>query len=509
MNIAMAGTYLSEEDGDNRWVRRAYTMLLCLLVCRPAMAAFSLDDVRALAETRSAQPFRPSPNAAAEPLFNLNYEEYVAIHFNDTKAIWREGRLPFCLEFFLPGYLHKQVVTLHEINDQGVREIAFDANLFDNATHNLMLPAAGGYAGFRIDRNAGIIDEVAAFLDASYFRMIGRGQDYGTAARGLALNTVSSEPEEFPVFQQFWIRRPGKADREVTVYALMDSPSVAGAYRFIIRTGTTTVTEVKAVLFPRREVKEFGIAPLTSMFLFDENSHPPFSDFRPAVHDADGLLMHNGQGEWIWRPLEAGKMTRVDAYQDENPHGFGLMQRDRDFEHYQDLVAGFQRRPSVWVQPAGNWGKGAVELMQLASDQEPADNIVAFWRPSAPPPAGRALDIEYQLHWTTNDPSPLDAGHVQATRIGRTNGKPPHLRFVVEFGGTAVESLPSTEKLSANVDYGAGAVPVTYDLFKNEFNQTWRLVIEIVEPGQAVNLRACLKRGDRRITEMWNFTWQP
>jgi periplasmic glucans biosynthesis protein len=173
------------------------------------------------------------------------------------------------------------------------------------------------------------------------------------------------------------------------------------------------------------------------------------------------------------------------------------------------LVARFQRRPSVWVQPSGNWGKGAVELVQLPSNQEPFDNIVVFWVPAAPPPVGRALDLDYELYWTTNDASPLELGHVIATRIGRTNSKPPHLRFVVEFGGAAVESLPVTEQLSAKIDYGPGAVPVTYDLFKNEFNQTWRLVIEIVEPSRAVNLRAALKRGDQRITESWNFTWQP
>ena len=358
-------------------------------------------------------------------------------------------------------------------------------------------------------RCGAVLDEMAVFLDASYFRMIGWGQNYGTSARGLALNTVGNEPEEFPAFRQFWIRRPGKSDREITVYALMDSPSVAGAFRFIIRPGTTTITQVKAALFPRREVKEFGIAPLTSMFLYDENSHPPFRDFRPAVHDADGLLMHNGHDEWIWRPLETGKMTRINAYQDENPRGFGLVQRDRGFEHYQDMVAGFQCRPSVWVQPLGKWGKGSVQLVELASDQEFFDNIVAFWVPSAPPPVGHGLDIEYELHWTTTDPSPLELAHVRATRIGRTNGKPPNLRFVVEFAGAAVETLPGTEKLDADINYGAGAVPVTHDLFKNELNQTWRLVIEIVEPRQAVDLRASLKRGARQITDTWNFTWQP
>jgi glucans biosynthesis protein len=439
----------------------------------------------------------------------MDYEKYSVIHFDDKKALWRTEGLPFCLEFFLPGFWHKQTVALHEINDRGVQEIAFDPSAFDSPNHDLKVPPNADYAGFRIVRNKGVFDEVGAFMDASYFRMIGFGQNYGSSARGLALNTGASEPEEFPVFQQFWIRRPGKEVKELALYALMDSPSLAGAYRFIIRPGTTTLTEIKAALFPRKEIRQFGIAPLTSMFLYGENSHPAFGGFRPQVHDVDGLLMHNSHDEWIWRPLEAGKMTRIDVFQDDEPRGFGLIQRDRNFEHYQDIDARFQLRPSIWVQPKGHWGKGAVELVELASDQEYSDNIAAFWVPSVPLQIGRRFDIEYELHWTTKDPLPARLGHVLATRIALLEGKPPHVRFVVEFGGAPVESVPGAEKPFADIGYGAGVQPVTSDLFKNEFNQSWRLVVEIVQPRQAVNLRACLKRHDRPITESWNFTWQP
>ena len=495
----------------NRIMKKSWThsLLLCLLVWRANGAEFTFENLQVLAKNLAAQPFKSGSNEVIEPLLNLSYEQYQAIQFNHQKALWREEGLPFRLEFFLPGSGHKQVVSLHEIAPDGVRDIVFDAQLFDLGSNHLKLPANLGYAGFRIVQPGIDVIEVAAFLDASYFRMIGRGQDYGTSARGLALNTVADESEEFPTFRQYWIHRPEKNDRTITVYALLDGPSVAGAYRFIIQPGTTTVAVVKATLFARREVKEFGIAPLTSMFLYGKNGHPPFSDFRSEVHDADGLLMHNGRGEWIWRPLEAGKMTRVDSFQDESPRGFGLMQRERDFECYQDLVAGYQRRPSVWVQPLGNWGKGVVELVQLASDQEAFDNVVAFWRPTATPQAGHALDVNYELHWTTNDPSGLGLGHVRATRIGRMTGKLPHLRFVVEFAGAAVESLPKTEPLTANIVYGAAAERVAHDLFKNEFNQTWRLVIEIVEPRQALSLRAGLERQGQPITETWNYTWQP
>lgn len=202
-------------------------------------------------------------------------------------------------------------------------------------------------------------------------------------------------------------------------------------------------------------------------------------------------------------------MTRVDSFQDEKPRGFGLMQRERDFELYQDLVAGYQRRPSVWVQPVGDWGKGSVVLVQLASDQEVSDNVVVFWRPAVSPLVGQALEVDYELRWTTTDPSALDLGHVRATRIGRTTGKSPHLRFVVDFDGAAVESLPKSEHLTANIVYGSGAEPVAHDLFKNEINHTWRLVIEIVAPNKALTLRAYLERNGAPTTETWDYTWQP
>jgi glucans biosynthesis protein len=448
-----------------------------------------------------------------EALLKLNYVEYQAIGFKRQQALWREEKLPFQIEFFHPGGGHKQTVVIHELQDQGVRKIPFRSDFFDYGTNRLSLQSDLGYAGFRILASQQGSREVAAFMDASYFRMIGRGQAYGTSARGLALNTVLRDGEEFPVFQQFWIRRPEKRDKEITVYALMDSPSVAGAYRFVIRPGVDTVAAVKAALFPRREVKEFGIAPLSSMFLYGENGHPQFSDFRPEVHDADGLLMHNGRGEWLWHPLEAGKMMRVNTFQDSNPQGFGLMQRDRDFEHYQDPVAQFQRRPSVWVRPVGQWGNGAVELVQLPSTEEFLDNVVAFWVPANPPKPGGALDLEYEVHWTTTDPVPVNLGWARATRIGRANGpttnNTPNLRFVIDFEGKDIESLSAREKLSAKIEYGNDVAFIADSLFKNDLNKTWRLVIEIADPRKAVDLRAYLKRGNQPITETWTFTWQP
>jgi len=478
-----------------------------------AVGAFDFQDLRREAQSLAARPYQTETNRIPDSLARLSYVEYRAIQFNQRKALWRDAGLPFQLEYFHPGYSNRQTVSLHEIAGEEVRLIPFQSSLFEYGTNRLDLPADLGFAGFRVVHPVKDFGEVAAFQGASYFRLIGRGQIYGTSARGLALNTTSAEGEEFPLFKQFWIRRPEKSAKEITVFALLDSASMTGAYQFIIRPGTTTVATVKAVLFPRREIKEVGLAPLTSMFLHGKNGRPAFTDFRPEVHDADGLLIQNGRGEWIWHSLETGKMMRVNAFQDENPRGFGLMQRDRDFEHYQDVIAQFERRPSVWVRPLGKWGRGAVQLVQLPSNREFLDNVVVFWIPAARLQPGTPVELEYELHWSHLDPGLGSLGHVRATRVGRVIVEPaqgvPNLRFVVDFDGNAVESLSAKQKLSVKIEYGEDVTLVADSLFKNTTNGTWRLVIEIADPRKAVDLRAFLMRGGEPITEPWTFTWQP
>jgi glucans biosynthesis protein len=249
------------------------------------------------------------------------------------------------------------------------------------------------------------------------------------------------------------------------------------------------------------------------MFLHGKNGRTQNTDFRPEVHDSDGLLIHNGRDEWIWHSLEAGRMLRINAFSDENPRGFGLIQRERRFDEYQDLVAHFEKRPSVWVLPRGAWGKGSVQLVQIPSDREFQDNIVAFWVPESAPKPGVPLSLEYELHWTKEDHFNRELGQVRATRIGRVVVDPPknpaNLRFVIDFGGAAVESLSNREILTAEVTYGKDVKFVADSVYKNEVDQTWRLVIEIADPGKAADLTALLKYHDRPITETWTYTWQP
>lgn len=489
-----------------------FSIMMLLAFADIHAAGFGFDQVRAEASRRASRPFEPRVDRIPQVLLDLTYTEYQAIQFNRRQALWAAEELPFEIEFFLPGSAHKGTVVIHEVGRGEPRPIPFSPNAFSLGSNRVALPPDLNYAGFRIIQTAGSFGEVGSFLGASYFRMIGRGQTFGASSRGLALNTAVLGGEEFPAFREFWLRKPAKGDAALTLWALLDSPSAAGAFEFVITPGRTTSTLVKAALFVRQESKQFGVAPLTSMFLHDENSRVPYRDFRPEVHDSDGLLLHTGTGEYHWRPLESGKMMRVNAYQDSNPKGFGLMQRDRDFEQYQDLKARFELRPSVWVKPAGDWGRGSVQLVQLPTDIEFTDNVVAFWVPESPPKPGQHIDLSYELLWLTNAITPPSLGHVRSTRIGSVPQPPPakpNLRFVIDFAGEAMEALTAKQPLDTEVSNGEGTRFVADTVLKNELNGTWRLVLEFTAPEKAVDLRALLKRQGRAVTETWMFTWQP
>jgi glucans biosynthesis protein len=251
---------------------------------------------------------------------------------------------------------------------------------------------------------------------------------------------------------------------------------------------------------------------LSSMFWFDQNSHAPYADFRPEVHDSDGLELHTGTGQWIWRPLDPGKAARVNSYLDLSPKGFGLMQRQRNFEQYADLVARYDLRPSAWIEPSGDWGAGRVELIQLPTDNEYTDNIVAFWVPSEPPKPGTALDCAYAVHWVSDPVETSALGSVRATYLGRavmTAERTPLLRFVVEFDSSRMQALAASEPLDAEVHCGPAAKLITHAVFKNEVNGAWRLVIEITVPDKAVDIDARLICHGQPVTETWAYTWQP
>jgi glucans biosynthesis protein len=352
---------------------------------------------------------------------------------------------------------------------------------------------------------------LGAFAGASYFRLLCEKAAYGLSARGLAVDTAEPGGEEFPIFEEFWVERPTAGLRELVVYALLDSKRMAGAYRFTIDPGAETISAVKAAVYCRQNPKVFGMAPLTSMFWYGENSREKPEDFRPEVHDSDGLMLCSGNDEWIWRPLDNPKEIRTAAFSLENPRGFGLLQRDRRFESYEDLEARYHLRPSAWVEPVGAWGPGSVRLVELPTPDETNDNIVAFWVPDRLPPAGEPIEFEYKLHWFLDQIRPPN-GYVVATRVGRTLTHEPELRrFVVDFDGAALRELTSAEGVEPVVSVGPGATLANAIVQANSFNGTWRIAFAIKPDGtgRPVELRCFLKKAPHVLTETWSYLWNP
>jgi glucans biosynthesis protein len=483
---------------------------------RGADELFDFEVLRFRAKALAFQPYVEAKPTVPEWLQKLSYDEYNEIQFDSRQSWWRAEQLPFQLQFFHPGGLFTRPVRMNEVVNRVARPIAFSSRFFDyRKSKPGRIPSDLGFAGFRVVtelNQPGKPDELVAFLGASYFRALGRLQHYGISARGVAVNTAEPGGEEFPIFEEFWVERPAPGATELTVYALLNSPSMAGAYRFVFVPGDTTVVRVRGTVYCRKNPTVFGLAPLTSMYAHGENSGWSQTDFRPEVHDSDGLLMENGAGEWLWRPLTNPRGMQVVAFQDTAPKGFGLLQRDRDFEHYSDLEAYYHLRPSLWVEPVGNWGAGSVRLVELPTTDEFGDNIVAFWTPAKLPVEGEPIDFEYNLHWMS-DPGPRPpAGHVISTRIAGVPGRPELKRFVLEFAGSYLNAQPDDPAIEALVAVSGGAKQENRAVVvKNRFSGAWRVAFEIRpdRSGSPVELRCFLRKGQHVLTETWSYLWNP
>ncbi len=477
---------------------------------------FDYQELQYRARTLAARPHAPQEGRVPAWLLppEISYDQHRDIRFRTDRSLWREDQLPYQVQFFHPGWLFHETVQIHELD--GKREIAFpfSRRFFDYGKNHFTeaIPRDMGYAGFRVHHALNkpeYLDELVVFLGASYFRALGRGQHYGLSARGLAIDTAEPGGEEFPVFREFWLQRPEPDAPEVVVYALLDSRRATGAYRFAIRPGDDTVMRVKATLYLRAPVARLGLAPFSSMFWHGENSGTTNGDYRPEVHDSDGLLVHMGSGEWLWRPLGNPAKVETAMFCSDHLRGFGLLQRDRDFDHYQDLEAHYHQRPSVWVEPVGDWGPGAATLIEIPTPDETMDNIVAFWTPRTSPAVGEPYEFEYDLHWLTDLGKRPPAGYTVATRPSTVMGRPDLKRFVVDFGGAVLAK--AADGVTGEVSAGEGATVEGVVAQRNPYDNTWRLAFELKPDGtgRPVELRAFLRRGDDVLTETWTYLWHP
>jgi glucans biosynthesis protein len=509
--------------------RRAAVQALLSAAAAPAMAQpagapaaqpFRYDDVVRRARDLAGGAFEGNPPPLPEPLNRLDFDAYRDIRFRGERALLGGAGGPFRMQLFHLGFLYTRPVAVNVIRDGIPTPVAYQPQLFDYGRTKIErpLPVNLGFAGFRLHyplNDPKVMDELIAFVGASYFRFLGRGQKYGLSARGLALNVHGArEPEEFPVFREFWIEQPAPSADRVVVYALLDSASVTGAYRFDIYPGVDTTLEVSVTLFPRRTLTAVGLAPLTSMFFQGENERRPADDFRLEVHDSDGLLMHSNSGEWIWRPLRNPSRPMLSSFADANPRGFGLMQRDRVFEDYQDLEAFYHLRPSYWVEPLGGWGEGRVQLVELPTPDETRDNIVAYWEPRQPYEPGQEIGFAYRLRavsTTTMHPGARVVNtFVAPARASGSNEPtdPTSRRYLIDFAGGELPFYLSDPGAVEVVPWASVGRIAHTSVVPNPHTKGFRAAVDVkLEPGQSTDLRAFLRAGPKALSETWTYPW--
>ena len=480
-------------------------------------ARFSFATVRQRALALSKRPHDATPDPLPDALSGLDYTRFRDISFRTDHALWQGGGL-FRIQCFHRGFIYRRRVDLHLVEDGVAHEVAYSPQMFDFGKNKLdaNFPADLGFSGFRLHfpfSDPKVFDEFAVFQGASYFRLRGSGQEYGLSARGLALNTAEPEGEEFPEFTAFWIERPAAGAAGITVYALLESPSVTGAYRFVLTPGSRTTAVIEAELFPRVDIKKTGFGALTSMYLHGKPLSRVFADARPEVHDSDGLLLHTGSGEWLWRPLLNTRGLRVSSFSDDHPRGFGLLQRERDLRAYEDMGAREEVRPNYYLTPKGNWGPGHVELVEIPTDGEWNDNMVAYWVSGSPLRAGVPASIAYTIAAYLDDPGLPATGRVLSTRLGPPAPVPLDKadpkgaqRFFVDFGAGEIAGLGANAPVEINVTCDRGAIKDV--IGQRNGPDRWRAMFTFVAQGdQETNLRAYLSLHGRPLTETWLYRW--
>lgn len=491
-------------------------VLLAVVISSRRQEVFSFENVVTMAGEMAREGYLSAAPALPGELRGLTYDQLRDIRWKNERTLWRREGSPFQVKFFHPGAQFDRPVEIYVIPDNPRVPLRYSPEFFDFGRNRLreVPPESVGYAGFRVHyplNKPGVLDELFVFLGASYFRALPKAGVWGASARGLALNAGEEKvKEEFPAFTKFWLRRPDAYAKQMTVYALLESRGVIGAYEFQVEPGGETRMKVKAVLFFRKKVRHPGYAPLTSMYWFGENTSNTFGDFRPEVHDSDGLLMQKRNGEWIWRPLAWSQQLQVNVFADDHPKGFGLMQRDRDFNHYQDLEAHYHERPSVWVQPLSGFDKGAIRLVQLPTKNEFMDNVVAFWTPAEPPPLLQPIEIEYVLRWVNEAEDLPPLGRCVSTRVDDQD-KPYYRHFILEFAGGTLSQLKPDQIPQPDVTSLSGADISEAKMEKNEFNNSWRLSFYASTPEnqKPQEFASRLLWEGKPLTETWTYTWMP
>lgn len=472
--------------------------------------SFDASTVPQLARSLAASPYKAPDRDLPDSLKKLDYDGYRKIRFEPARALWRDKKLPFEVQLFHRGFFYQDRVDIFEVDAGKANRLVYTPSLFQ--FDGVAAPPENvdlGFAGFRLHapiNRPDYFDEICAFLGASYFRGIAKGQIYGLSARGLSLNTAGQGGEEFPLFKSFWLERPQPNATSVVVHGLLDSPGASAAMRFTIRPGEATIFDVQMTIYPRVDLTQPGIGTATSMFFFGPNDRLGVDDYRQEVHDSDGLSMWTGRDEQLWRPLTNPAKLQISTFADTNPRGFGMMQRRRDFSSYDDLEARYEKRPSLWMEPIGDWGSGAVELIEIPSARETDDNIVAFWRPKEALRAKGEYSFVYRLYWGRSSAQPSTLATVSDTRIGAGYDAGTRL-IVIDLMGDHPAGLPADAQLTVEAANAPGVI-------KNAVIQTnvetggWRVSFELAtDQSPVIELRAFISLTDKKVSEIWTYRW--
>lgn len=481
--------------------------------------AFSYAWLKGHAQSLSNQPFKSHAGEIPSSLSSLDWDEYQQLHFKREQSLWQKDDSAYRASFFHLGQGFITPVHINVVDKGKVTPVAYSSKMFDYGQSHIdgsKLPQDLGFAGFRMQYGTDWERDIIAFLGASYLRAVGTEMQYGLSARGLAIDTAMNRAEEFPVFTNFWFEKPQPKSDLVTVYALLDSESVTGAYRFDITAGEPLKMRVDVALYPRKTIERLGIAPLTSMYMIGENDRRTNYDWRPEIHDSDGLAMLTGEGKWLWRPLGNPENLRFNAYMDNNPKGFGLLQRDRDFDHYLDDGVFYEKRPDLWIEPIGDWGQGSVQLVEIPTLDETFDNIVAFWNPSKPVVVGEELLFSYNMYWGTQLKMKPENAQVQSTYtgLGGVVGKKRDYyskRFAIDFSGSVFRSIGEKTVVKPVIKASRGTVEITSARPQHHIGG-YRAMFDLVPPDETqtpINIEVYLEANGQRISETWMYQWTP
>ncbi|MHB2166169.1 OpgD/OpgG family glucan biosynthesis protein [Alsobacter sp. R-9] len=473
--------------------------------------SFTPGTVVELARLLSKKAYNAPATDLPDPFNGLNYEQYIGIRALPATVLWQQEGRGFTVEPLHRGYAFQSAVSLFVVEDGTVRRVSYDRNKFEYGRLNVpaTLPDIG-FSGFRVfgDAQGGRQREVAIFQGATFFRSSARGQNLGVMARGLTLKAGDPKGEEFPQFRAYWIEQPSARSDALVIHALLDSESVVGAYRFMLRTGDVSIIDTEVTLFPRANVENYGIAGMTSTYLFGTNDRRNIDDVRPAVHESSGLQIHNGNGEWIWRPLSNPETLQISAFVDPSPKGFGLLQRERDYASFLDDDQNFERRPSLWIEPIGDWAPGLVQLIEIPTDSEINDNVLAYWRPRQPLVAGGETFFAYRQFWCWQPPERPSLAQVTQTRVGRGRNAAQR-RFVVDFSGEGLRSTQTTTELRPTLSAAPGQI-VNVRMWPYPERKLVRIGFDLDVGSETLSeLRLVLEAGGKPVSETWLYRWTP